>query len=120
MRIMTWIIKTEGTVSNDAITKHELDTAMIDKHDNNQDIDLKDTYNVSNSKQQTFNEINTNWKTLVCYEDVRDVLVSCKEPVFPIETHLDMGNNYIYNVKTPINNDQSAYNQYVDSALSKK
>ena len=120
MRIMTWMLKTEGTVSNNAITKHELDTAMIDKHDNNQDIDLTDTYNVSNSKQQTFNEINTNWKTLVCYEDVRDVLVSCKQSVFPIETHLDMGNNYIYNVKTPISNDQSAYNQYVDSALSKK
>ena len=120
MRIMTWMIKTEGTVSNDAITKHRLDTAMIDKHHNNQDIDLKDTYNVINSKQQTFNEINTNWKTLVCYEDVRDVFVSCKESVFLIETHLDMGNNYIYNVKTPINNDQSAYNQYVDSALSKK
>ena len=31
-----------------------------------------------------------------------------------------MENNYIYNVKTPINNDQSAYNQYVGSALSKK
>ena len=27
---------------------------MIDKHDNNQDIDLKDTYNVINSKQQTY------------------------------------------------------------------
>ena len=56
------MIKTEGTVSNcnDAITKHQLETAMIDKHDNNQDTDLKDTYNVINSKQQIFNEINTN------------------------------------------------------------
>ena len=41
---------------------------MIDKHDNNQNIDLKDTYNVINSKQQTFNEMNTNINTLVCYE----------------------------------------------------
>ena len=47
----------EGTVSNAAITKH-FDTAMIDKHDNNQDIDLKGTYNVINSKQQTFNTFN--------------------------------------------------------------
>ena len=31
-----------------------------------------------------------------------------------------MENNYIYSVKTPINNDQSAYNQYVGSVLSKK
>jgi len=54
------MLKTEGTVSNDAIAEHQLDITKIDKHDNNQDIDLKDTYNVSNSKQQTFNEINTN------------------------------------------------------------
>ena len=54
------MIKTEGTVSNDEITKHQLDTAMIDKLDNNQDIDLKDTYKVINSKHQIFNEINTN------------------------------------------------------------
>ena len=31
-----------------------------------------------------------------------------------------MENNYIYSVKTPINNDQSAYYQYVGSVLSKK
>ena len=61
---------------------------------NDQDIDPKDTYNVINSKQQIFNEINTNWKTLVsavvCYEAVCDVLLSCKQSVFPIETHLDI------------------------------
>ena len=27
--------------------------------------------------------------------DVRDVVISCKESVFPMETHLDMGNNFI-------------------------
>ena len=32
----------EGTVSKDAITKHQLDTAMIDQRDNNQDTRLKD------------------------------------------------------------------------------
>ena len=46
------MIKTEGTVSNDEITKLQLDTTMIDKHDNNQDIDLKDTYKVINSMKQ--------------------------------------------------------------------
>ena len=84
----------EGAVSKDAITKHELDTAMIDQRDNNQDTRLKDTYNVINSKQ-TFNEMNTNRKTLVCHEDVRDVFISRKESVFPMETHLDVGNNYL-------------------------
>ena len=56
----------ERTASNDAITKHQLDTAMIDKHDNNQNIDLQDTYNVINTKQQTFSEMNASRNTLVC------------------------------------------------------
>ena len=30
----------------------------------------------------------------MCYEDVRDVFVSRKESVFPMQTHLDMVNNY--------------------------
>ena len=107
----------EGTVSNDAITKHQPDTAMIDKRDNNQDTRLKDTYNVINSKQ-TFNEMNTNRKTLVCYEDVRDVFISRKESVFP--THLDVGNNYIYNVKSSTNNHQATGKGYVDGKLAKK
>ena len=75
----------EGTARSDAITKHQLDTALIDKHDNYQNIDLKNTYNAINSKQQTFNEMNRNRNTLVCYEDVRDVFVSRKESVFPMQ-----------------------------------
>ena len=92
---------------------------MIDKHDNNQNIDLKDTHNVINSKQQTFNEMNASRNILVCYEDTRDVFVSRKESVFPMETHLDMGNNYIYNVKPAVNNDQGANKSYVDEHVAK-
>ena len=43
-----------------------MDTALIDKHDNDQSIDLKNTYNVINSKQQTFNEMNASRNTLTC------------------------------------------------------
>ena len=110
---------TNVAVSNDAITKHQLDTAMTDKHDNNRDIDLKDTGNVINSKQQTFNEMTTNRETLVCYKDVRDVFISLKESVFAMETHLDMGNSYIYNVKSPINNYQETSKGNVDGKLDK-
>ena len=60
----------EGTASSDAIKKHQLDTALIDKHDNDKTIDLKNTYN------------NRNRNTLVCYEDVRDVFVSRTESAF--------------------------------------
>ena len=52
--------------------------------------------------------MNTNINTLVCYEDVSDVFASRKESVFPMETRLDTGNDYIYNAKTPVSNDQGA------------
>ena len=63
--------------------------------------------------------MNANRNTLVCYEDVRGVFVSHKESVFPMETHLDMGHNYIYNVKTPVNNDQGANKSYVHQKFTK-
>ena len=56
--------------------------------------------------------------TLVCYEDVRDIFVSRKESLVPMQTYLDMGNQFIYNVKTPVNNDQGANKAYADTKLS--
>ena len=85
-----------GTTSSDAITKNQLDTAIGNEHDNDQNIDLKNTYNFINSKQQAFNEMNASRNTLVCYEDVRDVFVSRKEFVFPMQTYLDMGKQFIF------------------------
>ena len=93
---------------------------MIDKYDNDQNIDLKGTYNVINSKQQTFSEINAIRSILVCYEDVRDVFVSRKESVFSMQTHFDMGTIIsFYNVKTPVNNDQGVNKSYADSNFLK-
>ena len=108
----------EGTTSSDAITKNQLDTAVTNKHSTDQNIDLKKTYNVINSKQQTFTEMNNNRDTLVCYEDVRDVFVRRKESVFLMETYLDMGGHFIYNVKTPTNIDHGVNKSYADTKLS--
>ena len=47
----------------------------------------------------------------------REHFVSLKES-FPMTTYLDMGNNFIYNVKTPVNNDQGANKSYVDQKIS--
>lgn len=58
--------------------------------------------------------MNAKRKTLVSYEDVRNVFVSRKGSVFQMQTHWDMGKNYIYNVKTLVNNDQGANKSYVD------
>ena len=69
----------EGTASSDAITKHQLDTAMIDKHDNNQNIDLKNTYNVINSKKRTKTQLDRNKPSIVSYDEVRDNFLSRRE-----------------------------------------
>ena len=82
----------QGTASSDAITKKQLDVHVVNKHGNDQNIDLKNTHNVINSKQQTFNEMSANRNTLVCYEDVGDVFVSGKESVSPMQTQLAYGN----------------------------
>ena len=81
----------DGTNPTDAITLQKLDA--VDFQRITRDIDLQDTYNVINSKQKTFNEMNARRNTLVCFEDVRDVFVSRKESVFPMASYLDMGNN---------------------------
>ncbi|CAH3131269.1 unnamed protein product, partial [Porites lobata] len=101
----------EGTASSDAITKHELDTAMIDKHDNNQNIDLKNTYNVINSKQQTCNEMNGSRNALVCYENIRDVFVS--------DTRFNMVNHKIINLGDPTSNKDATNKAYVDTNFLK-
>ena len=91
---------------------------MSNKHGTDQNIDLKNTYNVINSNRQTYDEMGANGGTLLCYEDVREVFVSRKESVFPVETYLDMGNQFSYNVKTPINIDQGVNKSYADTKLS--
>ena len=63
--------------------------------------------------------MNASRNTLVCYEDVCNVFASRKASVFPMATYLDMGNNYIYNVKTPINGNQGAKKSYVDQHVAK-
>ena len=43
----------EGTSSSDAVNKHQLAVGLNQKHDNAGNIDLKDAYNIINSKPQT-------------------------------------------------------------------
>ena len=45
---------------------------MIDKIDNDQNIDLKNTYNVINSKKRTKTQLDRNKPSLVSYDEVRD------------------------------------------------
>ena len=60
---------------------------------------------IANSKH-AMKRMHASRNTLVCYKDVCEVFVSREESVSPMATSLDMGNNYIYNIRTPINGNQ--------------
>ena len=56
-------------------------------------------------------------RTRYIIEEVRENFVGIYE-AFPMKTYLDMGDNFIYNVKTLINIDQATNKGYVDSAVT--
>ena len=105
----------DGTDPNDAVTKKQLDN-VGGSGDITKDIDLKNSYNVIKSKTNTFQEITVAEQTVINFEEERKDFVGINES-FPMKTYLDMGDKYIYDVKTPINNDQGANKGYVDSAI---
>ena len=81
------------------------------------DIDLQEKFNVKHSKQQSFQEMETNYDNLISYEDAKKAFLSKKE-TFPMETALDMGNHQIYNVKDPTVDDQGANMRFVNTRFS--
>ena len=106
----------EGIDQNDAVTKKQLDNLGLG--DNvSQDIDLKNSYNVIKSKKRTFQELSAARQSAINFEEVRENFVGINE-AFPTKNYLDMGANFIYNVKSRINNDQGANKGYVDSAIT--
>lgn len=48
------------------------------------------------------------------FEEVKENIVGIREAE-AMQTYLDIGNNYIYNIKTPTANDQAANKDYVDT-----
>lgn len=70
-------------------------TDAITKHDNNQDIDLNGNYIIMGSK----NDFTANRNK----ENFRDIFESRNESFFPMEKYLDMGKNFVYTVKTLVN-----------------
>ena len=65
-------------------------------HQVTKDVDLKELFNVTNSKQQTFEDLTANYDNLVSYNDAKNVFLSRKE-TFPMKAALDMGNQTIFN-----------------------
>lgn len=104
----------DGTDKNDAVTKQQLDNVSGDV---TSDIDLKNTYNIVKSNKRTLNQLSVDYNSLASFEEVRENFVGINES-FPMKTYLDMGTNYIYNVKSPTNIDQATNKGYVDSAIT--
>ena len=82
-------------------------------HEVTKDIDLKELFNVVKSKQQTWDDLKTNYDNLVSYNDVKNIFLSRKQ-TFTMETALDMGKHTIFNVKDPTVDDQGVNKGYVD------
>lgn len=57
-----------------------------------------------------------NDESLVSFEEVKENFVGIHEAE-AMQTYLDVGNNSIFNVKTPVNKDQGANKDYVDKEM---
>ena len=90
----------DGTDPNDAVTKKQLDN-VGGSGDITKDIDLKNSYNVIKSKTNTFQELTAAEQTVINFEEERKNFVGINES-FRMKTYLDMGDKYIYDVKTPV------------------
>lgn len=77
----------------------------------------KNSDNINNSKTRTFQELLAARQTVINFEEVRETFVGINEAE-AMKTYLDMENSFIYNVKTPINNDQAVNKSYVDKEIT--
>ena len=81
------------------------------------DIDLKELFNVVNSKQRSLNELKTHYDSLVSFEEVKENFLSRQEE-FPMETQLNMNHNSITNLKDPFFGKEAATKDYADEKLA--
>ena len=86
-------------------------------HEVTKNIDLKELFNVVNSKQRSLNELKTHYDSLVSFEEVKENFLSRQEE-FPMQTQLDMNPNSITNLKDPQFGGEAATKTYVDSSIS--
>lgn len=78
---------------------------------------MKNQYNIVNNKTRTFNQLIADDESLVSFEELKENFVGIHEAE-TMQTYLDMGNNFIYNVETPTDNDQAANKSFVDKEIS--
>ena len=87
-------------------------------HEVTKDINLKELFNVIQSKQRSLNELKTHYDSLVSFEEVNENFLSRQEE-FPMQTQLDMNHNSITNLKDPEFGGEAATKKYVDDIETK-
>ena len=87
-------------------------------HEVTKDIDLKELFNVVNSKQRSLNELKAHYDSLVSFEEVNENFLSRQEE-FPMQTQLNMNHNSITNLKDPAFGGEAATKKYVDDIETK-
>ena len=87
-------------------------------HEVTKDINLKELFNVIQSKQRSLNELKTHYDSLVSFEEVNENFLSRQEE-FPMQTQLDMNHNSITNLKDPQFGGEAATKKYVDDIETK-
>ena len=85
-------------------------------HEVTKDIDLKELFNVIQSKQRSLNELKTHYDSLVSFEEVNENFLSRQEE-FPMQTQLNMNHNSITNLKDPQFGGEAATKSYADKKL---
>ena len=85
-------------------------------HEVTKDIDLKELFNVIQSKQRSLNELKTHYDSLVSFEEVNENFLSRQEE-FPMQTQLNMNHNSITNLKDPEFGGEAATKSYADKKL---
>ena len=85
-------------------------------HEVTKDIDLKELFNVIQSKQRSLNELKTHYDSLVSFEEVKENFLSRQEE-FSMQTQLNMNHNSITNLKDPEFGGEAATKSYADKKL---
>ena len=101
----------DGADPNEAFTRKQLDNAGFG--DIKANLDLKKSYNIQNNKKRTFNQLKADTESLLSFAEVKENFIGINEAE-AMRTYLDMGDNFIYNVKTPTANDRASNKSYVD------
>ena len=87
-------------------------------HEVTKDIDLKELFNVIQSKQRSLSELKMRYDSLVSFEEVNENFLSRQEE-FPMQTQLNMNHNSITNLKDPEFGGEAATKKYVDDIETK-